>query len=461
MRPAIKYPKFLNSSLSACVKEGVVAHIMTGIFDYYLIPLAIFLKASTMEIGLLVSIPALLSSLCQIFAVRSVDVMGSRKKLLTKGTLIQAVLLLPIPFLVFVPQSSSIVLLIVFVTIFKVIGSIMGPAWGSIVSDYLPNNLRGKFFGRRAQIISIAGVLGMGFCGLFLSWTNKFSESTGLFIIFLLAAVFRFMSSYYMTKLSELPHVTHSSDRFTFRKFIRQIRSSNFVRFVMYVSFITFATQLSSAYTSVYMLNELNFNYMEYMSVSLASVLMGLISFPIWGKHADMIGNAKILKFTSVLIPIIPLLWMVAKSPLHLVMVEAIGGFIWGGFNLCATNFIYDAVTPGKRVQCLCYFNLINGVALFAGASLGGYLATHLPPIGGTPLLTLFLLSGICRLVVHFIFAPHFREVRKTYHKVKSARLFISVLGVRSLLGGNTEEPAFPILKRMKFSNRLRKIFHF
>jgi MFS family permease len=153
---------------------------------------------------------------------------------------------------------------------------------------------------------------------------------------------------------------------------------------------------------------------------------------------------------------------MSAKTPIGLVGIEAASGFVWGGFNLCATNFIYDAVTPGKRVQCLCYFNLINGIALFAGASLGGFLATHLPSLGGnSPLVTLFLVSAVCRLLVHFIFAPHFREVRKTYHKVKSARLFISVLGVRSLLGQNTEEPAFPLLRKTPFQASLKKIFHF
>jgi MFS family permease len=450
-----KYNKSLNPSLYACIKEGVAAQVMIGIFDYYLIPLAIFFKASLVQIGLLVSVPALLSSLSQIFAIKSVELMGSRKKLLTRGTLLQAILLLPIPFFIFMPIGHRIELLIVFVTVFRVLGSVMGPAWGSIVSDYLPEHLRGQYFGKRAQIISISGVIGMGFWGIFLSFTNKFSEGWGLFFVFLSAALCRFISSYYMGKLKELPHVAATTDRFTFWKFIRQLKSSNFVRFVLYVSAVTFATQLSSAYTSVYMLNELKFDYLSYMSVNLASVLMGLISFPIWGKHADVVGNAKVLKLTSFLIPFMPLLWMLNKSPLSLVMVETFSGFIWGGFNLCTTNFIYDAVSPSKRVQCLCYFNLINGIALFAGASLGGFLAGHLPAInGGSRLVTLFLISAVCRWAAHFILSPRFREVRRTYHKVKGARLFASVLGVRPLIGPNTDWQIFPTFRRLLFRQR-------
>lgn len=451
-----RYNKALNGSLSACIKEGVAAQIMIGIFDYYLIPLALFLKASMVQIGFLVSVPTLLSSLSQILAIKSVELMGSRKNLITRGTLIQAVLLLPIPFLVLLSIPYRIELLIIFVTIFRVLGSVMGPAWGSIVSDYLPDNLRGQYFGKRAQIVSIAGIVGMGFWGIFLSVTNKISPLAGLFLVFLSAALCRFISSYYMSKLIELPHVVSKEDRFTFWKFIKQLKSSNFVRFVMYVSAVTFATQLSSAYTSVYMLKDLKFDYLSYMSVNLASVLMGLISFPIWGKHADLVGNAKVLKLTSFLIPLMPLLWMITRSPVGLVIVETFSGFIWGGFNLCNTNFIYDAVSPSKRVQCLCYFNLINGIALFAGASLGGVLANHLPSIskGASPLVTLFLISAICRWLAHFILSTRFREVRAKYHKVKGVKLFASVLGVRPLMGPNTEWQIFPTFKRIIFRQR-------
>src|SRR5438876_109007 len=97
--------KEIDKSLRACIKEGVASQVMTGIFDYYLTPLAIFLRATTLQIGLLVSIPSVLSSFSQIFAVPSVKWMGSRKGVLTKGSLLQACLLLPIPLLVFLPKT--------------------------------------------------------------------------------------------------------------------------------------------------------------------------------------------------------------------------------------------------------------------------------------------------------------------------------------------------------------------
>ena len=52
-----------------------------------------------------------------------------------------------------------------------------------------------------------------------------------------------------------------------------------------------------------------------------------------------------------------------------------------------------------RRVRYLGYFNLINGGAAFAGASLGGYLADGTSPAHGPSLITLFLLSAILRFV--------------------------------------------------------------
>ena len=171
------------------------------------------------------------------------------------------------------------------------------------------------------------------------------------------------------------------------------------------------------------------------MSVHLAAILMGLISFPIWGKHADWIGNARVLKITSFAIPLIPILWLFSKNVFYLIGVEMFSGFIWGGFNLCATNFIYDAVSPAKRVRCLSYFNLINGIALCAGASLGGFLGSRLPPLWGFSLLTLFLISGCCRFLAHFFLSKHFKEVRTSAKPMSSMKLFFSVVGIKPIAG--------------------------
>ena len=430
----------IQKSLSYCWKEGVAAQVMIGIVDYYLIPFALLLGASNPEIGILVAVPNLLSSISQFFAVQAVRFAGNRLRLILYGVFVQALTLLPLGLLAYANVSKRILFLTLAITLFKTIGSLIGPAWGSLVSEYLPANRRGAYFGWRSRVVGSAGLVNLCFWGAFLYYWKRADSAAGAFLLlFIAAGVARLVSLYLMAKMEDLPfHPTRESE-FTFWMFVRRFRESNFVKFVLFVAALTFATNLAAPYFSVHMLKNLHFNYLNYMTVHLASVVTSLIAFPVWGRHADHVGNARILKTTSFFIPIIPLLWLLPRSPLPLFFVEMFSGLVWGGFNLCATNFIFDAVTPSKRVRCLGYFNLINGVAVFLGASIGGYLSTRLPPVFGMPLLTLFILSSGARLLAHFFLSATFTEVRADARPASSLDLFFSVVGIRPMFGRNGE----------------------
>jgi hypothetical protein len=124
------------------------------------------------------------------------------------------------------------------------------------------------------------------------------------------------------------------------------------------------------------------------------------------------VGNARILKLTGLVIPLIPLLWMVGHNPLELVLIEMLAGFVWCGFELCIGTYLYEAVTPANRMRVLAYFNVMHGAASFTGTIAGGFLAKHLPPLLGSSLVSLFFVSGMLRLGVNGLFQRGFQETR-------------------------------------------------
>jgi MFS family permease len=122
------------------------------------------------------------------------------------------------------------------------------------------------------------------------------------------------------------------------------------------------------------------------------------------------------------------------KNPAILFACEMFSGFIWGGFNLCAVNFIFDAASPQSRVRHLSYFNLVNGIATFLGAAAGGFLASHLPPLWGSSFYLLCILSFLLRFMSWSFLSSKFHEVRTPTHRMTSAELFFSVLGIKPAL---------------------------
>ncbi|MDD5225897.1 MAG: MFS transporter, partial [Candidatus Omnitrophica bacterium] len=262
-----------RKSLDISWKEGIPASIMQSLTDDYSIPLALFLGATPVEIGLLVAVPTLVSSVIQLWASKAVELIGSRLRCLVSSTAGQAFCLLPIAFLPFLTGAWRIGAFITFVTFFRIFGSLISTVWGSLTSDYLPANERGRYFGWRSRIVGIAGILGTVWGGILLFNYRGTLQAAGFMILITIATLARFLSAGLMAQMQDLPTVKKQDDYFTFFMFLRRFRESNFVKFVFYVASIMFATNLAAPFFSVYMLHDLHFNYLLFMIIRFASVV--------------------------------------------------------------------------------------------------------------------------------------------------------------------------------------------
>ena len=74
-----------EQSLQHSIKDGVAFSIMAGVGENYFSAYAVFLKATTQQIGLLAALPPLLASFGQMLAVMLGQVMGIRKGIIVFG----------------------------------------------------------------------------------------------------------------------------------------------------------------------------------------------------------------------------------------------------------------------------------------------------------------------------------------------------------------------------------------
>lgn len=423
----------VRDSLAASFKDGIFAAIMAGVTDHYFIPFGLLLGATVQQVGWISGLPNLLGSLSQFFAVQLIYKVGGRLSLLLRTVMVQAFLLVLIAFVSWVDSLYRVGIFLLLLVFFAVSGSLAGPAWGSLITEYIPIKKRGEYFGWRNRITGTVSVASMLLAGSVLYMTKPYSPVVGFFIIFLVGAISRFVSAGYLSRMLDVPQRKDPANDFTFLMFLARFRESNFVKFVAFVSSLTFAAYLAGPFFVVFMLRDLQMSYLTYTALQVAATLAGLLALPLWGRHADLVGNVRVLKLTAFLATLIPIFWLISHNVLYLVFVQMLAGFAWSGVNLCATNFIYDAVTSQKRVRCISYFNAINGAAIFLGSALGGYLASRLPPMGGYPLLSLFAISFLIRLLVYGLLYGRFREVRPS-QEVSLQELFFSVVGVRPLI---------------------------
>lgn len=429
---AMSKDKKIHKTLVFSFYDGVFASSVAGLTNDYITPFALALKATTRQIGILTAVPFFFSSLVQLAAAYITEKFQSRKKVMVlavTGHALMFFLLMLIPYFF---KFSPIAFLIGFVALLYGFGSLATPVWASLMCEYIPAGMRGRYFGWRGRILNVITVLA-AYTGGFILQFFKSTPLRGFAIIFGLAFILRMFSAYFLTKMYEPRYHIDREAYFSFVDFIKRIRHSNFAQFTLFVACLHFCVNLAAPFFSVFMLRDLKFNYLTYTflitTVSVSSILVSSR----WGIVADRIGNAKITKITAFMIATLPLWWLINRHPLYLFFVQVLGGITWAGFNLSATNFIYDAVTPQKRIRCIAYLNTFSAVAVTLSSLLGGHLAMVLPQVFAYKLLTLFLLSSALRFLVVIFLGLRIKEVRTT-QRISTRDLCYLLLGTRQIL---------------------------
>jgi len=418
-----------EKTMNFSVKEGSAASVMSGMTDSYITPFALKLGANNAQIGLLSSIPSLLSPLSQITGSKLME-KYSRKRIMVSSIATQAFMWLPIIFLAIfswknIFTSHLPTLIIIFYSLYAIFGSMAGPAWFSLLGDIIPEKIRGRYFGRRNKICGIIALAATIIAAFILDFfKTKGLVLAGFSALFIIAFFARLLSAYFLTRHYEPRLKLEKGYYFSFLQFVKQAPTNNFGRFAIYVALIQLTTNIAGPFFAVYMLKDLGFSYTTFMLVNISSAIFSLLFMPIWGKFSDKYGNRELLRLGGLIIPFLPVLWIFSPSPVYLALApQLIGGIGWAAFNLAAGNFIYDSVSVPRRGICVAYFNLLSGIGIFIGAILGGILAQYLPIAFMNKFLFIFLISGIARLLVSIIFLPRIKEVKKV-EKAKSGALF-------------------------------------
>jgi len=280
------------------------------------------------------------------------------------------------------------------------------------MADLVPEELRGRYFGFRGRIaVFITLILSLLAGGILQILSGK--VFAGFAILFGGASVFRLLSFFFLSRMYEPPVTREKDNAPGVMQIVRTMGTSNLGKYMIYIALIYFGMMLSGPFFSVFMLRDLHFNYLTYTIVTSASIVANLFFLPFWGRRADRAGNLKIVRITSWLMPVVPLLWLVSANPVYLVFANIVSGFTWSGFNLASVNFVFDASEPGNRTKQIAVFNSFIWLAICVGSLAGGYLIPHLPHFLGYQMRALFTLSGVVRGIIVILLLRTIIEVRR------------------------------------------------
>ena len=415
----------IDRTLSLSIIEGCAWAVMWGFGESFVGPFAVFLKADDFLMSLLCTLPIILGSIAQLIGATVIERLGRRRPLCAITTAIQSFGYLPLFWLPFLFPEHGAPIAVGLATCMLVSCHLGTPGFNSMMGDLVPEAERGSYFGKRMATNMMVMLISMITAGRIATYfEHRHQVWLGFGVIFSIALVARGISSYLLTRYYEPPFNPSPGTSISFIEFLRQLLHTNFGRFTLGMTLMTFGSTISAPFFTQYMIRDLHWTK-DHFAVSTAVLLLSQFVFIRWWGHiCDKHGNRATIRATSLILPILPLLWVITKDYYLILAIQVLSGIAWSGINLASSNFIYDSIPADQRHRIFGYYNVVNGMfTLVGGSVVGAWCALNMPSsysFGGIHIVFLsslpavFIVSGLVRALVGILMLPHFKEVRVT-----------------------------------------------
>jgi MFS family permease len=434
----------LGNDLKNSIYDGFFANIfatLTG--GVFLTGFALYLGMSDPMIGILGSIPFLVTALqppVSYFLGKN----GGRKVVAFWGAAMGRFTWVPILIVAAIPYFSAhtkSLFILGFFFISHSCISISYVSWLSWISDLVPENIRGKFFGSRNMICGIAGMLAMIIFGNVLDYLKSHPSDglpLGFGITFTAAVVFGISGLYFLRRIPDT-QVDKPADAISFGKFIYlPFSDRNFRNFLIFSFAWSFSVYFASPFFTLYFLRYLKFSYGFVAILNTISACADLIGMQVWGRISDKVKNRAIIRFASWVAVFLPLAWVTVAPGAYVlpIFLHLVGGSFWAGINLSMNNLLLRISPRENKEIFLSIFNMLAGLGAALGPVLGGLAVKLMADLDlrllgreMAPLQIVFLTSTLLRLFSIQLF--------KWVHEPEEATVGQLVRVLRSVRGMN------------------------
>ncbi len=423
-------PQEVSRGLRVSVVEGGFAMLYTTLGGgMFLTGLALWLGANSFQIGLLSAIPALMTGFGFLsgYLVRRA---GARKKLLiwTAG-IGRSVFIVLVPFLL-LRMKVSLLLFFATVALSSLIMTIAGTVWTSWISDLVPEQRRGRFFGLRNAIHGILGVTTAYVAGRGMDWLKaQGHEPIGYALAFGLAVIFGLVSSLLLLQQPE-PELEPRPPLSLRRTFVGPLKERQFGRLTLFLAVWFVTGTLASPFYIVHMMKNLHFSFAAIGVYSIIGGVTGMVMQLFWGRAIDRFGARPVTVLNFALVGVMPLLWLFATPSFRLpIWGDALmNGLVWSGASLGLWNLLLElADNPAHRESYYAIYTAVTGLSAFLASLLAGVVAQSLHSfrvsIGGLVFINfhiMFLAAGLLRFVtLPLLLRVHERDAKSVPHTMR------------------------------------------
>ena len=373
-----------KNDLKHYILEGICWATMYYIGVVFLVPYLITLKANTMEIGLINTLPLFLASFSVLFSYDILKYFKSEKHFVMFFLAIQAFFWIPLALVGYFFNNHFVVWTIIIIYCIIVLAEQFTVGvyreWIGKVFDaarIVENNAKKQI------VLNLFSIFPLFLAGFILDSIQK-NTTVGFTVIFIIAGIFRFGSVYMMSKMSQtedqkdLIEESKKNSKPVFKVFKDVVvKNKQFMYFLVIVSLIFFSMYIAAPFYRYYFLEILNFSYKQYVFLEIASILGLVLSFYYWGKICDKYGSTKVLKAIILFLPVYPFLVIAFGSNVWLLFfLNVLDGALMAGLTLGIFGYFYQNI-KSDLIHHMSFFLIFQSGAMLLGTLVGGYISSN------------------------------------------------------------------------------------
>lgn len=383
--------------------DGLFAAISDSFYINYVVLFALAYGATNGQVGGLTAVTNLLGALALFPGAKLIEMVGKRKPVVvwSGGIVARFMLVLLALFPLFVTKPLvAIGLIVVLSGIRSFAANLSNPGWTSMVADIVPDLIRGRYFGSRNMAMGIAALIIIPLAGRIIKMGNaQWGNVAGYQFVLLLAFAVGMVSTALFQQIKEpeaSESIMHKHQRGDLRKAIRQ--SPGYLGLVISAFVWNLSLQVAAPFFNVYLVQAFGASTATIGMLIAVSSFSALFGQRVFGKLLDVRGSIWVQMVCGLTIPVLPFAWMFITAPYQVGFINALGGFVWAGYNLATFNLLLILTPDEQRPRAVALYQTAVFFSAVVGPLLGGYLAD------AVSFKLLFGLSSIGRLLGMLIF---------------------------------------------------------
>lgn len=347
-------------TLAGLVVFNTVLAQRRGLFWIYFPVYLADLTESKTVIGLGITGPMLVGSLCGIFWGYLSDKTGRRRVLLVMSEIIAGV-----GFLI-LARVEGVYKLIAGLSLLEIFWSAGGPAFSALVADTTKVGERGVAMGIINMVSGLGRSAGIWFAGILI-------KPYGFRALFYISALLMFLAALLAQLLIREPNISLSHKPTNMREQLTTLGKDNrFLRFSLAIGtrFLGFGSFMMLF--NVFLRDQLGFDVLEIGYVSIGMVLMLTMATLPAGVLGEHLGKEKVLAVALACSAILIFSFTLVEEFLPVLILRSLSALPTAFVLTLAPAVVMDLSKRGSRATYMGVFDMVNSFAWGVGPVIGG-----------------------------------------------------------------------------------------